>query len=49
MKECLIVIFHGATARCVLGPGHFRGFMIALIHYVGLLWTNDQPDAGTST
>jgi hypothetical protein len=30
-------------------PPRYRGFTFTLRHSVGLLWTNDQPDAETST
>ena len=32
------------------GPPHYQGFTTTLRPYsVGILWTSDQPDAGTST
>ena len=42
----------GATTPSGPGPPHFRGFTIILrhtTHSIGLLWTSEQPDAGTST
>jgi len=43
--------FRGATALTGPGPPHYQGFSITLSHTtqsVGLLCTNDQPDAETS-
>jgi len=42
----------GATAPIGPGPPHSRGFLIThndAPHSVGLIWTNDQPVAETST
>jgi hypothetical protein len=42
----------GGTVPSGPGPPHYRDFMITLRHTphsVGLLWTNDQPNAETST
>jgi hypothetical protein len=47
-----IYICHGAIGPSGPGPPHYRGFTITLRHtshsVVGLLWTRDQSDRGTS-
>jgi hypothetical protein len=45
-------LYHGATAPSGPGPPHYRGFTIILNYTpqsIGLLWTNNQLDAETST
>jgi hypothetical protein len=43
--------FNSATVSSGPEPPHYRGFTITLrqSHSVGLLWTGDQPEAGTCT
>ena len=47
-----MIRFHGAIGPNGPGPPHYRGLMTTLRHTphsIGLLWTSDQPDAGSST